>query len=176
MEAEAWAAVITAGVTGAGVVGSFWLTWWSTKQNREASQAAASRSEAAAALSESYTVRVVDALEAIAANIDSGLPGVPAAPVGVRWSLVHDSGDTYRLTNAGDTAATDVTVTGHPTLIGPRNVVGGPNLAPDEALTFVAVGAMQTEDRTITVTWKDPAGEDGTWRYPLPSRPPRSRS
>lgn len=174
MPAEVWAAMVTAVVTAAGVIGSFWLTWRSTKQNEEAAQAAASRSEAAAALAEHYTVRVVDALESIAANIDSGLPGSAAPPVGIRWSLVHDRGDTYRLTNTGDTEASNVTVTGHPSLVGPQNLNGGPDLAADEALTFIAVPTMGTKDRTITVTWTDPNGEEGTWRYPLPARAPGS--
>jgi hypothetical protein len=143
------------------------------QQDRELAEAAAHRSEAAAALTEGYTQRVVDALEAIAR---SGLGGsAPAAPPPrVRWSMRHSVGDTYLLENIGDAPAWKVNLASDETLE-LVNVPTGTNLGPDEGMTFMAAPDMGTRDRTITVTWKhDEEGTPGgTWKYPLPARPPR---
>lgn len=81
----------------------------------------------------------------------------------------------YRLTNEGDTPASDVELAGHETLFRtPQIRDGGPDVGPNESLTFVAVAAWQTQDRTITVTWTNSDGEEQTWRYPLPPRPKRT--
>lgn len=89
----------------------------------------------------------------------------------VTWSLAHDSGDTYRLTNTGDAHAVGVAVSAHESLsLIERH--GGPDLGPGEALTFMAAIDMGTTDTTITVTWHEPSDRDAdkTWRYPLPAR------
>jgi hypothetical protein len=139
------------------------------QQDREMAEATAQRSEAAARLTEGYTQRVVDALEAIAR---SGVGGGPARLPKVAWSMEHHVGDTYRLTNIGDAKAWNVILTSHKTLR-LLNVTGGPDLGEGEALTFMASVHMGTRDRTISVTWNsDGQGTSGgTWRYPLPARP-----
>ncbi len=144
------------------------LTRRGLEQEQEIAQASAARAEAAAALNEEYTRRMVDALEAIAAG---GL-GAPF-PAKVQWELVHHAGDTYRLTNVGELEARAVRLVSNETL--PLdNIEGGPDLGPGEALTFMAVKTLGTMDSTITVNWREePEGEERTWRYPLPARPPR---
>jgi hypothetical protein len=141
------------------------------QQDREMFEATAQRSEAAARLTEGYTQRVVDALEAIAR---SGIGDGPARLPRVAWSMEHHVGDTYRLTNTGDTKAWNVTLTSDETLE-LLNIEGGPDLGEGEALTFMASVHWGTRDSTITVTWNsDGQGTPGgTWRYPLPARPPR---
>jgi hypothetical protein len=141
------------------------------QQDREMFEATAQRSEAAARLTERYTQRVVDALEAMA---QSGIGGGQARLPKVAWSMEHHVGDTYRLTNIGDAKAWNVILTSDKTLR-LLNVTGGPDLGEGEALTFMASVHMGTRDRTISVTWNsDSQGTSGgTWRYPLPARPPR---
>jgi hypothetical protein len=140
------------------------------QQDLAVAEATAQRSEAAARLTEGYTQRVVDALEAIAR---SGIGGGPARLSKVSWSMEHHAGDTYRLTNTGDAKAWNVKLTSDRTLH-LLNVTGGPDLDEGEALTFIASAHMGTRDRTITVTWNSDAQgtSGGTWRYPLPG-PPR---
>lgn len=139
------------------------------EQDREMAEATAQRSEAAARLTEGYTQRVVDALEAIAR---SGIGGGPARLPKVAWSMDHEEGHIYRLTNTGDVKAWNVTLSSDETLV-LLNVTGGPDLDEGEAITFGAAVHWGTRDRTITVTWNsDGAGTaGGTWRYPLPARP-----
>lgn len=141
------------------------------RQDRQIAEATAQRSEAAARLTEGYTQRVVDALETISR---SGIGGGPSRPPRVTWSMVYDNGDTYRLTNTGDAKAWNVTLTSDETLM-LLDVPDGPALDESEALTFMAAVHMGTKDRTITVTWDGDAqgAAGGTWRYPLPTRPPR---
>jgi ElaB/YqjD/DUF883 family membrane-anchored ribosome-binding protein len=141
------------------------------KQEQEISEATAARAEAAAALTEGYTQRIVDALEAIARN---GLGAPAGVPARVKWELLHHAGDTYRLTNIGNRKAWNIRLAADPTLhlVNPPE---GESLDEDEALTFMAAAHMGTRDRTITVTWDgdDAGAEGGVWRYPLPGRPPR---
>jgi hypothetical protein len=139
------------------------------QQDLEVAEATAQRSEAAAQLTEGYTQRVVDALEAIAR---SGIGGGPARLPKVAWSMEHHAGDTYRLTNIGDAKAWNVTLNSDETLI-LIDVPDRPDLAEGEAFTFMAAVHMGTRDRTITVTWDSDAQgtSGGTWRYPLPARP-----
>ena len=151
-----------------GVIASFTLTVRGQKQERAFAEAAASRSEAAARLTEEYTSRVVEALEEIAAG--AGIRGAEAAPV-VRWSVTKASGDSFRLENEGSATAYDVTIEGHPTLVGP-DVIGGAtrSVSPGEAVLFLAAMSLATSDATLTVSWA--ASEEDTdrqsWRYPLP--------
>lgn len=170
------AIVVGAAATAGGVIVTSILNIRSNKltrrgleQEQEIAQASAGRAEAAAALNEEYTRRMVDALESIAAGGIGGAP--PAAKV--QWELVHDAGDTYRLTNVGDLDALGIELESHETL--PlRNIEGGPDLAPGEAMTFMGLRMLGTTDSTITVTWREePEGEEQMWRYPLPARAPR---
>jgi hypothetical protein len=89
----------------------------------------------------------------------------------VTWSLAHDGGDTYRLTNTGDAQAVGVAVSAHESLSLIERY-GGPDFGPGEALTFMAATDMGTKDTTITVTWHEPSDRDPDkqWRYPLPGR------
>jgi hypothetical protein len=139
---------------------------------REQAEATAARSEAAAALTEEYTRRVVEARETMAQR-GPGVPdALPPRTPSVSWSLTHHAGDTYLLTNVGEAAAKDVQVTAHETMI-----LRPPTLqavGPGEALTFVAARSMATSDSTITVRWiEDGTGETRIWKYPLPPRPRR---
>lgn len=146
------------------------LTRRGLEQEQQIAQSSAARAEAAAALNEEYTRRMVDALEAIAGRgVGSTQPLRK-----VRWELVHYVSDTYRLTNVGDLKALDVGLASHETL--PlRNIEGGPDLAPGEALIFMGLRMLGTTDSTITVKWREQdEPEERTWRYPLPPRPPRS--
>lgn len=142
------------------------------EQDRELHEAATARSEAAARLTEGYTRRVVDALERMAVGGSTGEG--PARPAQVRWKLEHEAGDRYRLTNIGHLAAREVDIDTDETL--PLlDVEGGPDLRPDEAMTFIAAPSMATRDRTVVVSWTpDGGGEPGDWRYPLPARPARN--
>jgi hypothetical protein len=139
------------------------LTQQGQKQDRELAEAGAKRSEAAARLTEEYTRRVVDALELIAES------GFGSSKPKVEWSLRRDAGDRFRLENVGDALARDVTLTAHESLGGLIDMHGGPDLAPREAMTFIAAPSFETSDMTITVTWDDESGAPaGSWKYPLP--------
>lgn len=149
--------------TSIGVIGSLLFAGMEYRRSKNS----AARSEAAAQLSEHYTARVVDSLEQIAS---SGTPGLVQRPPRVKWSMIHESGETYMLTNVGDAQAYDVQLTGDPTLVGPMATAGGPDLHEGEALTFVAAQTLSTRDSTITVTWSMQPDDDRLeWRYPLPS-------
>jgi hypothetical protein len=158
----------------AAVIRSERLTRDGQKLQREQADAAAARSEAAAALTEEYTQRVVFALEAMAEHgLDAG--GVVARR-GVVWSLTHHMGDTYLLRNEGDATAENVAISTHETLRIARMDEMPATIAPGEAGTFMASRSMATRDSTVTVSWTDPGSEDPrTWRYPLPARPPRQK-
>lgn len=146
------------------------LTREGLEQEQRIANNAADRSEAAARLTEEYTRRIVDALETMAVE---GIGGGASRLLKVRWELVHDTRDRYRLTNVGDLDALEVKLATHVTLR-MLNVEGGPNLGPGEALTFMAARHMGTSDSTVTVTWQQENDEDEfAWRYPLPGRPPR---
>lgn len=155
-----------------GVIATFLLNLRSQKltregqrQERELATNAASRSEAAARLTEEYTRRVVDALETIAAG--SG----QARPPTVSWELVRASRDQYRLTNTGAATAYHVTVSAHESLGGLIDLPDEPpDLGPGEAVVFYAGVTLGTTDLTITVAWRDESnGPVRVWRYPLPS-------
>lgn len=135
-------------------------------------RAAAKRAEAAARLTEAYSQRAVDALEALAARGGSSTTPIP---LGVRWSLVHFGGDTYKLENGGDVLARQVDVKADDSLH-LQNLQGGPDVAPGEAMTFLAVVTLGTRDSTIRVSWVDDKTDSGSlseWAYPLPPRPAR---
>lgn len=146
------------------------VTWRGQQLDRKNAEATAARSEAAAALTEEYTRRVVTALEAMAAG--GGLGVAPRRQVA--WSLTHHGGDTYLLRNDGEATAHQVTIGADPSLH-LVNVPGPGPIGPGEAVTFMAAVSMGTRDRTITVAWSDDQDEepDNIWRYPLPARPPR---
>lgn len=162
----------------AGVIVTFILTLRSEKLTREGqeldrqvAESSASRSEVAAALTEEYTRRAVDALEEIAKR-GLGPGGAEPAPKGVRWTLTHFDGDTYKIENVGDRLARDVQVAAHESMM-----LRSPEpqaIPPGEAVTFMAARSFGTSDSTITVQWyEDGDGVERSWRYPLPPRPQR---
>lgn len=145
---------------------------------QEVAQKSAERAEAAAALTEQYTQRIVDALESMAQNQAATISGVAAVEASrVRWSMAHLQGDAYLLTNIGTATAEQVNLSKHHSL--PFfEVESDVTLQPDEALQFMAVRVLGTSDSTITVTWSqkgdEPGQEPHTWKYPLPPRRPGS--
>lgn len=164
-----------------GVVASMVFTLRSERLTREGQQlersqaeATAARSEAAAALTEEYTRRVVDALETMATVQSTGGASAAQAPVPrrVKWRMAHHAGDRYIVENTGDKRALSVKLSADESLMfdpdDPRD------LDPGEAMTFLAVLTFGTRDSTVTVEWTDEdTGLTKSWRYPLPSRPPR---
>lgn len=154
-----------------GVIASLIVTIRGQRQDRTLAENSAARSEAASRLTEGYTARVVEALEVIAATGRLGGGPTTVAPR-VKWSMRHHDGDTYIVENVGDAVAQCVVLSSDPTL-GLVGITGGPDVAPGEAMTFLAVLTFGTRDSTITVAWTGPDGTTGEWRYPLPSRPPR---
>lgn len=137
------------------------------KLQHQQAEAIAARTEAAAALTEDYSRRVVEALESIAGHGRRSLEEATSTPEPVRWSLTHQRRSSYLLENRGGTAAKNVRIFAHPTLSLYDATVQ--DLGPNEAMTFLAVRSMATRDNTLTVTWDDPVtGETRTWRYPLP--------
>lgn len=101
-----------------GVIASFFLTVRGQRQERAIAEVSASRSEAAARLTEEYTSRVVEALEQVAAG--AGIGGAMVAAPVVRWSVTKASGDSFRLENEGSATAYHVTIEGHRTLVWSR--------------------------------------------------------
>ena len=171
-----WSAAATTVGTLIALTGLAWSIWRAKKADelvlkgqeieRQASESSAARAEAAAALSEQYTRRVVDALERIA---NEGLERT-SPPVGVRWTMVHDRGDTYRLENVGDLTATSIRLDKHESL--PYfEADEGVTLKPGEAMTFMAGRVLGTTDSTILVTWQQGDDQPHEWRYPLPAKP-----
>jgi hypothetical protein len=147
------------------------------ERSQRASEAAAERAERASALTIDALTRIADSVESLAARErDPNTLLAAALQPRVRWSLKHFQGDRYILENIGDAIAHGVTVSAHESMIGPEAVEGGPDLLPDEVMTFIALRTMGTTDSTITVRWTgDPAdGAESEWRYPLPPSPPRS--
>ncbi|WP_204038222.1 hypothetical protein [Micromonospora qiuiae] len=134
---------------------------------REQAEATAARTEAAAALTEEYTRRVVEALETMAAN--STKPAITSEAKAARWTLVHQHRSRYLLTNVGNADAKNVRVSAHESLPLLGLDEAPEEVRPHEAVSFLAVRAFGTRDSTITVTWTDSeTGEDRTWKYPLP--------
>lgn len=128
------------------------------------SEAAAARTEAAAALTADYSRRVVEALESIALH---GATPSGALPEPVRWTLIHQHQARFLLENRGGSVAKNVRISAHPTL--PIYDAVEQDIGPNEAMTFYAARTPATRDSTITVTWDDAAtSETRTWRYPLP--------
>lgn len=157
-----------------------------------ASEASAARAEAAAALNIDALTRIADVLEqSISSALERSAQAAvqrqerPASgssddmpfanPARVKWSLGHHKGDTYILENIGDATAYNVSVSAAESMLLPRKLPSDAQLEPGEALTFMAARTMGTVDSTITVKWSptEDLAEEGTWRYPLPPRPPR---
>lgn len=150
-----------------GVIGSLYLTRRGHKQDRTIAESTAARSEAAARLTEDYTRRVVDALEAMATRAAFGGTAEPSPRV--EWRLEHYQGDRYQLSNTGMIKAIDVDVSVHQSMIFRRGD-WGPDVEAGEAVTFIAAAVLATSDRTVTVDWTQPDGTGGVWRYPLPPK------
>jgi hypothetical protein len=152
-----------------GVVASFGVAVRGQRQERELAERSASRSEAAARLTEEYTGRVVDALEAMVSQPRTS--GKSNHPPRARWALVHQRGDTYRLTNVGNADAWDVLIDMHESMRDDPDNLAHERIRPDEAITFMAAPVMATPDYTVTVGWDFEQGKPSTreeWRYPLP--------
>ncbi|AJQ90055.1 hypothetical protein [Propionibacterium freudenreichii] len=135
-------------------------------------RASASRSEAAARLSDENARLTIAALEKIAAHQPGHEPLQVATKVA--WAMTHYKGDTYQLQNIGDKTAYEVEIdpARDANMIFRKPAVA--DLNPEDALTFLAAKTMATLDSTITVAWTEEG--DNTpheWRYPLPPRPPR---
>ncbi|MDR2252484.1 MAG: hypothetical protein LBD97_01250 [Bifidobacteriaceae bacterium] len=136
-----------------------------------AERAAATRAERAAALSDDNLRRAIEALERIA---DQSAAGTAVAQPKVAWKLTHQKGDTYLTENVGDRAARQAEVDTAPDAHMVFRRPDPRDLAPGEALTFVAARSMATSDSTMTVSWIDEDDHDRhLWHYPLPPRPPR---
>ncbi|MCK2021981.1 hypothetical protein KZC52_03535 [Microbacterium sp. kSW2-24] len=190
--ADVWIQATIALVTLGGIIASIWIARSGQKNDLKlakseadraeradtASQAASERSEAASRLSIDTMTRIADALDKLATDgINLGdlhlLPGAPA-PTKVSWSLTHFQGDTYLLENVGEASALDVQLSADETLLQRGEWQRSGELKPGEAIQFMAVRTMGTRDSTITVQWRNAGdGEEQTWRYPLPPRPPR---
>lgn len=99
----------------------------------------------------------------------------PIASGIVDWRLSHWNGDTYELLNTGTSTAFDVQLVGHPTLIGPNIVDGGPDIEPGGQLMFMAARSLQTESAALEVSWLNRAGDTDreTRNRQLPARLPR---
>jgi hypothetical protein len=149
-----------------------------TRLEAERADAAAERSERAAALSIDTMERIAEAIE----NVGRGrfavaTVGAAAEHPRVRWSLRHFENDAYLLENVGTATAQDVTISAHESLRlyglpqrepGP---VSAPSVGPDAVVNFMASASYGTRDTTITVQWRDnEAGEMHTWKYPLPPK------
>lgn len=189
--AGVWIQAVTALITAAAVVASIWIARSGQKHDLKlaqaeadraeradaASQAASERAEAASRLSIDTLARIADALDLLAREgaLVGDLPRLAsAAPVKVAWSLKHQDGDMYLLENIGNGSAFDVRLSADATLLQRGEWQRDGELKPGEAIAFMAVRTMGTRDSTITVHWSSGSEADlETWRYPLPSRPPR---
>lgn len=169
MDGTNWtaASVVITALLGAGTLLVALQTMRTTRNEVNAS---AQRAESAARLAVDNNDQLVAAIGSVVASSSERM-----AQKGVRWSLAHDQGAIYRLVNLGGATALSVEVRAHPTMArfelrdGDRSAVGR-----DEALTFFAVPAWQTVDRTITVTWQDAedteVADRSEWKYPLPAK------
>ncbi len=192
--ADVWIQAIIALVTLVGIIASIWIARSGQKADLRnakgeadraeradaASQAASERAEAASRLSIDTMTRIADALDRLAADgIHIGDPHALSglhAPARVSWTLTHFQGDTYLLENTGDASAFDVLLSADETLLQRGEWQRAGELKPGEAIRFMAVRTMGTRDSTITVQWRNDqeGGDQQSWRYPLPPRPPRS--
>ena len=164
-----WGAV-SALATSLGVVGALGYNGWALRDTRRRSNAAADRAESAARLSIDNNDRLIEAIRSISIQT-----GVVPEDKKVRWSLVYERGDTFRLTNVGSDTAFGVEVRAHQTMFMCEISHGDPSeVKVGEALLLMVVAAWGTEDMTITVAWHDAldsGGEDAlVWRYPLPAK------
>jgi hypothetical protein len=95
----------------------------------------------------------------------------PAELPTVRWRMNHTRGDTYQVENIGSAIAHGVEISAFDDL----HVVDAPEepeeVPPGEALTFMALVTMGTQDRRVRVTWNEGDSKDqNLWKYPLPYR------
>ncbi len=160
-----WVTLIAELATTAGVFYAIYAGIRAHRTETKNAAAAASRTEAAAAISQDYAPQLVDALRAMTQRA-----GQPLSPVGVRWSLRNFENDRYILENIGDKTAGKVQVASHESL--DLETLPSQDLAPGHAITFMAARSMGTSDSTITVTWTE-GTEQKSWRYPLPPKPPK---
>lgn len=191
--AGVWIQAIIALVTLCGIIASIWIARKGQKNDLKlakgeadraeradvASQAASERSEAASRLSIDTMTRIADALDKLAAegiNLNNlQVLGAGIASAKVSWRLSHFQGDMYLLENTGKATAYDVRLDADPTLTRfGKEWVPSPELKSGDVMQFGALRTMGTRDSTITVQWRNSLdGDEQTWRYPLPPRPPR---
>jgi hypothetical protein len=158
------AAVLLGVVTAVITISQLKMTRDGIRLEQQQAEATAARTEAAAALTEGYTRRVVEALESIAA---AGGP-LTAKVARVQWSLANHDRMRYVLTNIGESVARGVQVSSDPTLA-LRDLPVDEDVRPGEAISFMAIPSLGTRDRTITVTWSsDGDSARDSWKYPLP--------
>lgn len=183
-------------VTLVGIAYSIWFAQQGLKQSQlvaaqeadraqraeNASEASAERAEKASAITIDTLSRMADGVEGLVFHAEGlievvdDLAGADRNRVaqvrGVRWSLVHSAGDTYKLENIGDRTAQNVEIHMDESVYIPGRLPSGSVIAPGEAMTFMAALSLATRDSTVTVQWED-EGAMGEWRYPLPPRPRR---
>jgi hypothetical protein len=168
VEVGEWVALITNLATTIGVIYAIYAGIRAERAETKRAVAAASRTEAAAAINQDYTPQLVDALREITRRADQPVP-----PVGVRWSLRNFENDLYILENIGSETAEQVQVTSHESLdLLLQTARPSEDLAPGDSITFIAAPSLATSDYTITVTWTE-GTEQKSWRYPLPPKPAR---
>lgn len=93
----------------------------------------------------------------------------------VKWELKSNGGDTYLVANTGDAVAKHVEVGANDDLH-MAQVPEPEDVAPGEALEFMAIVLGAVKDRRVLVTWRDAQTDETlTWKHPLPQRPPRRR-
>lgn len=84
------------------------------------------------------------------------------------WRLSKAGAAKYSLVFVGTGQVFDVKVSGHETLVGPRDVELTPNITYGPEVTFTAYVSPQTQSDLITVTWSDEAGQRQAWSHALP--------
>jgi hypothetical protein len=85
------------------------------------------------------------------------------------WTVEHDSGQRYRLVNAGDEIAHDVTISGSNVH---REPIEQEVLHPGGAFDFLLAQTFDNPDNSIVVTWHRKPGksdEQQTWQSSVPA-------
>ncbi|KRA23265.1 hypothetical protein ASD65_01650 [Microbacterium sp. Root61] len=165
----------------AGVALTFYLSLRAERRERERTQQEAERARAGAERAEHAAALGIDALTRIAESIE-GLErrraeyGFLAQRAGkAAWSLTHDAGDVYRLTNTGDAVAYATTVSTDASVITPDGLPASLDVPPGEGAAFRAEIGPLTTDATVTVVWAESPQDESSrrsWRYPLPEASP----
>jgi hypothetical protein len=135
----------------------------------------AARSERLADEAAEHSRRSADAVERMASALEQQALARERNSLtpGVVWTLDHQQGDTYMVTNVGRAPAYDVHVD-----TGDIPIVRGADrdqevIPPDGFLKFMAAVSFGTTDDTITISWAESPGGSTRhqWARPLPPRP-----